>query len=534
MKLHRLISSVLAAVNVVYAAGRTNAVTLDIVNANLAPDGFTRSTVVANGTFPGPIIRAKKGDVLRVTIHNRLTDPGMRRSTSIDFDGIFFDTPQAYDEGTPFVTTCPVGPGGSYTYVLPLTNQTGTYWYHSQLSLQYADGLRGALIIYDDNDPHRLLYDVDDDSTIWFIADWWQRQSLDMLREYDTSDSTGTHFIPVADTGLFNGAGRFNGGPQTPYAVSRVTKGKRYRFRIINASARSDFTVSIDNHTMTVIAADGVETVPHNVNVMDVLAGQRYDVVVAANQPVGNYWINTILGGGNPARNLHLNVTLGRGILRYNGARNAEPTGPMTLGPEGAAARMLEEHDLRPLFPIPAPTPDFNFSFVTAKDETVFDRAVWLMNNISYISPTTPTLVKILDANANSDDDFGPQEHTFVLPANKVIQVEFPPSDEDELHPFHLHGNNFWVVKSNNSAEINTVNPIRRDVSGAGLGGSIFRFTTDRPGPWFFHCHIFWHMSAGLGAVFASGTDETRARVHPTTEWENLCATYNALPPDQQ
>jgi iron transport multicopper oxidase len=114
-------------------------------------------------------------------------------------------------------------------------------------------------------------------------ADWWHNKTINMLKLYDESDSTGTHFIPcetaslkhprvvlifffysVSDSGLFNGRGvsesfsgthrrlfidlqRFNGGPLTPYAVSQVTKGKRYRFRIINASARSDFTISVDN-----------------------------------------------------------------------------------------------------------------------------------------------------------------------------------------------------------------------------------------------------------------------------------------------
>lgn len=39
--------------------------------------------------------------------------------------------------------------------------QSGTYWYHSHLGNQYCDGLRGAFVIYDPQDPHRSLYDVD-------------------------------------------------------------------------------------------------------------------------------------------------------------------------------------------------------------------------------------------------------------------------------------------------------------------------------------------------------------------------------------
>ncbi|KAJ7464445.1 Cu-oxidase-domain-containing protein [Mycena latifolia] len=520
-------------------AKRFNDVTLDIINAPLAPDGFTRSTVSANGTFPGPLIRAMKGDTLRVTMNNKLTDPTMRRSTTLDFDGIFFDAPNNYNEGSPFVTTCPVGPNASYTYVLPLGEQTGSYWYHSQLSMQYADGLRGPLIIYDPHDPQAHLYDVDDETTIWFISDWWHNSTIPMLESYEA-----TQIIPVSDSGLFNGAGRYNTGPETEYSVSNVTPGKRYRMRLINASARSDFTVSIDNHTMTVIGTDGnisqfsvndglrdsigVATNPHTVNVIDMLAGQRYDVVVTADQPIGNYWINTILGGGSPRHNLNLNVTFGRGILRYDGADIAEPTGPMTLGPEDPIP--LNEWELTPLVPIPAPPFDIELTFLTSM---TVNKTQWNINNISYISPEVPTLLKILEG-AQSQADFNETENTFVLPANKVVQVTFPPSTEDELHPFHLHGNNFWVVKSNGSDITNEVNPIRRDVVGAGAGGTTVRFTTDKAGPWFFHCHIFWHMNAGLASVMAVGMNETRAVVHPTGAWDDLCDAYNALPAELQ
>ncbi|KAJ7083793.1 Cupredoxin [Mycena epipterygia] len=498
-------------------------VTLDIVNAVLAPDGFTRSTVTANGTFPGPVIRAMKGDTLRVTVNNKLTDPTMRRSTSMDFDGIFFDTANVFDEGTPFVTTCPLGPNASYTHVLPLGNQTGSYWYHSQLSLQYADGLRGALIIYDPEDPQADLYDVDDESTIWFLSDWWHNTTIPMLASYEA-----TQIIPVSDSGLFNGAGRWQGGPLTPYAVSTVTTGKRYRMRLINASARASFIVSIDNHNMIVIGTDGVATVPNTVNIITILAGQRYDIVVTANQPVGNYWINTILDGGNPAHNLNLNATLGRGILRYEGADIAEPTGPMTQGP--ADQIPLEEWTLTPLFPTPAPHADIYMTFVTSM---TVNKTQWNINNVSYLAPTIPTLVKILDG-ADSAGDFNVTENTFILPPNKVVQITFPPDPADELHPFHLHGNNFWVVKSNGSEIINEVNPIRRDVTGAALGGTILRFTTDKPGPWSFHCHIFWHLNAGLASIMAVGLNETRAQVHPTGAWDDLCDAYNALPAELQ
>jgi len=504
---------------------------INVVNSRLAPDGFQRSTVVANGQFPGPVITANKGDTLRVTVNNLLVDPTMRRSTSMDFDGVFLDTPNSFNEGSPGVTACPIGPGRSYTHTLPsVDNQAGTFWYHSQLSLQYADGLRGALIIYDPQDPLKQFYDVDNEDTIWTLADWWHNTTLPMLETY-----IATQIIPVASSGLFNGRGRFNGGPEVAYDVTPVTTGKRYRFRVINMSARSSFMISVDNHDLTVIETDGVGTQPLTGNKINILAGQRYSLVLTANQPVANYWINAVLAGGNPDRNPELNVLLGRGILRYAGAPNAEPTTPMTLGPDGDG---ILEGNLKSFDGIPAPEPDFNFTFITALEvnastSTGFNTK-WMINNSSYVTPDEITLSKVLNG-ASTAAAFNTSENTFVVPANVVIQVEFPATDEDELHPFHMHANNFWVVKSNSTAEINTLNPIRRDVSGAsGSGGTIVRFRTDRPGPWFFHCHIFWHFFAGLASVFVSGPPMIRQQTHPTPQWDALCPAYKALPPDLQ
>nr|AGO04563.1 laccase 8 [Lentinula edodes] len=508
------------------ASGATVPVTLDIINAVGAPDGFSRTMVTANGTYPGPLITANKGDTLVVTVNNKLTDDSMRMSTAMDFDGLFVDTANSFNEGSSFVTACPIAPNASYTYTIPLINdQTGTFWYHSQLSVQYVDGLRGALVVYDPEDPLADLYDVDDENTIWAVGDWWHNTSTSMLVTYVASG-----IVPVSDTGTFNGVGRFNGGPEVPFFVTNVVAGTRYRFRIINQSARNVFTMSVDSHNLTVIETDGTPTTPMTVNEIQMLAGQRYSVVLEANQPVDNYWINAPYTGGSPAVNLNQNATLARAILRYQGAPETDPTAPMSLGPAESELNALVEANLRPLVAQAAPEPDIN---ITLNLVVTAGRAQWNVNNVSYLPPSVPTLVKILDG-ANSASDFNVTENTFVLPANKTVQVIFPPSDDDEAHPFHLHGNNFWLVKSNTTDVVNTANPIRRDVAGVGAEGTIVRFSTNNPGPWFFHCHIFWHFQAGLATVMASGLDEIREQVHPTQAWDALCPAYDALPANLQ
>ncbi|KAJ4479348.1 Cu-oxidase-domain-containing protein [Lentinula aciculospora] len=521
------------------ASGATVPITLDIVNAVGAPDGFSRSMVTANGTYPGPLITANKGDTLVITVNNQLTDDTMRMSTALDFDGIFVATANSFNEGSSFVTACPIAPNASYTYTIPLiNNQTGTFWYHSQLSVQYVDGLRGSLVVYDPEDPLADLYDVDDETTIWAVGDWWHNTSTSMLVTYVASVELLTVsedlmvalrlvFFSFSITPFTDDYGTLQ---QVPFFVTNVVAGTRYRFRIINQSARNVFTMSVDSHNLTVIETDGTPTTPMTVNEIEMLAGQRYSVVLEANQPVDNYWINAPYTGGSPAVNLNQNATLARGILRYEGAADADPSAPMSLGPADAELNALVEANLRPLVAQAAPEPDIN---ITLNLVVTAGRAQWNVNNVSYLPPSVPTLLKILDG-ANSASDFDVTENTFVLPANKTVQVIFPPSDDDEAHPFHLHGNNFWLVKSNTTDVVNTANPIRRDVAGVGAEGTIVRFSTDNPGPWFFHCHIFWHFQAGLATVMASGLDEVREQVHPTNAWNALCPAYDALPANLQ
>jgi iron transport multicopper oxidase len=119
--------------------------TLNIANAYISPDGFYRSASLANGQFPGPLLSANKGDSMSVTVNNQLSDSRMRRSTSIHWHGIY-QTHNGYNDGPAFVTQCPIAPGNSYTYNVNIGQQTGTYWYHSHLSSQYVDGVRGPLV----------------------------------------------------------------------------------------------------------------------------------------------------------------------------------------------------------------------------------------------------------------------------------------------------------------------------------------------------------------------------------------------------
>lgn len=127
-------------------------------------------------------------------------------------------------DGVPWINQCPLVPGESYAYNFNTSGQTGTYWYHSHVSTQYCDGLRGPLVIYDPDDPHADLYDVDDESTIIALSDWYHDVSPTLFGPASDND---LHADPTPDATLINGKGRYSADPTADLTVVNVTKGQR-------------------------------------------------------------------------------------------------------------------------------------------------------------------------------------------------------------------------------------------------------------------------------------------------------------------
>ncbi|KIM58002.1 laccase [Scleroderma citrinum Foug A] len=488
---------------------------LEIVNKNIAPDGFTRSTVLAGGTFPGPLIQAHKGDDFRINVINQLSDTSMDTSTSVHWHGIFQHRTN-WADGASFVNQCPIPPNDSFLYSFTVPDQAGTFWYHSHLSAQYCDGLRGPLVIYDDDDPLADMYDVDDASTVIMLSDWYHKTSPQLYKAIP--------FTP--DATLINGLGRYSGGPLSPLAVINVEYGKRYRFRLIGASCDPWFNFTMDGHNMTIIEADGIEVEPVVVDSLPIFVGQRYSVVVTADQPVDNYWIRAFPDNGPQTFDGGLNSA----ILRYAGAPTNDPTteqGPYVLP--------FDEGALHPLSDAGAPgiaepgKADVNINFVTGFG-TVDEQ--FTMNGVTFVSPPLPVLLQILSG-ARHASQLLPNGSVYELPHNKVIEVSIPATELKPggalggPHPFHLHGHAFDVVRVAGSSTYNFVNPVRRDTVSTGLQANndnvTIRFVTNNPGPWFFHCHIDWHLHDGFAVVMAEATSETAAEEHPPDYWANQC-----------
>ncbi|KAI9057776.1 multicopper oxidase [Trametes sanguinea] len=487
---------------------------LVISDAVVNPDGTPRAAVVVNGAFPGPLISGKKGDHFQLNVINKLTNHTMLKTTSIHWHGLFQEHTN-WADGPAFVNQCPIASGHSFLYDFHVPDQAGTYWYHSHLSTQYCDGLRGPLVVYDPHDPQAHLYDVDNDDTVITLADW-----------YHVAAKLGPQFPRGANSTLINGLGRAATDSTSDLSVITVEHGKRYRFRLVSISCDPNHTFSIDGHNMTIIEVEGVNSKPLTVDSIQIFAAQRYSFVLNANQPVDNYWIRANPSGGTVGFEGGINSA----ILRYKGAPDAEPTN--TTAPTSVIP--LVETNLHPLKPMQVPGRSGVGNVDYAKTLNFnFNGTNFFINNATFTPPTVPVLLQILSG-AHNAQDLLPAGSVYTLPPHSAIEITMPATTlaPGSPHPFHLHGHVFAVVRSAGSTEYNYHDPIFRDVVSTGQPGDsvTIRFMTDNPGPWFLHCHIDFHLEAGFAIVFAEDVNEIKYANPVPPSWSELCPIYDKLP----
>nr|ACR19861.1 putative laccase 4 precursor [Agaricus bisporus var. bisporus] len=491
--------------------------TITIANKEIAPDGFKRPASLIDGAHPGPIITAQKGDRVKINVINELSDPNQMLGTTIHWHGMFQKGTNFMD-GTAGVTQCPIAPNNSFQYDFQVSG-AGTFWYHSHFGVQYCDGVRGAFIVYDPSDPLKSLYDVDDESTIITLSEWYHLLAVDVTA------------IELADSTLINGKGRYPSGDNTELAVVNVQQGQRYRLRLISISCDPNFTFSVDGHNLTVIEVEGIAVTPETVNSIRIYAGQRYSVVLDASQPIDNYWIRALPDSGHENLSSTFENGVNSAILRYGGAGKQEPTSM-----QQTQITPLIEANLHPSSAIEVPgeadpngaDETFNFTFGYDPDTSLFS-----VNNVVYNPPAVPVLLQILSGAKNAHDLL-PKGSVYTVERNKTVQINLPSGLIGGPHPFHLHGHNFHVVRSADTGEYNFDNPVVRDTVNAGDTEGDYvaiRFRTDNPGPWIFHCHIDFHMKNGLAVVFAEAPDDiAAANPNPPEEWDQLCPIWDSEP----
>lgn len=427
------------------------------------------------------------------------------------------------------MTECPIPPGGSKTYTFKAL-QYGTSWYHSHTSAQYGNGVYGTIQI---DGPASNNYDID--LGVFPIGDWYYK-TADELVVFTESNPP-----PASDNVLFNGT---NINPLNPsqgkYANVTLTKGKRHRLRLINTSVENNFQVSLVGHQFNIIATDLVPINSFTTDNIFMGIGQRYDVLIDASQAVDNYWFNvTMQQSGLCGTSVNPHPAA---IFRYQGAPQKNPTNP------GVAPIDAGCDDRTNFSPVVQRTADQAHLLVDAADPahqlTVNSTFIttpfkWFVNSSSIdVSWDKPVFQYILDGNTNY-----PRSENLVFADKKNEWAYWVVQNGGGLpHPMHLHGHDYLILgkgtgatfTSSMSSSLAFSNPARRDVTMLPSSGYIvIAFKTDNPGNWLFHCHIAWHVSAGLSADFMERRSEQVGLVSSSdlAEYKRNCAAWNAYNP---
>ncbi|KAL7272957.1 hypothetical protein RUND412_004209 [Rhizina undulata] len=496
---------------------------LEVQNGTAAPDGYERTVLTFNGSYPGPTLYADWGDLVRVHVTNALANNG----TSIHWHGIRQYGSNEQD-GVNGVTQCPIAPGDSLTYEWNAT-QYGTSWYHSHFSLQYAEGVAGAIIV---NGPASADYDVDLGSIM--LTDWYHNTAFSLW------DQAHTNPNPEAQNGLINGTNTYDCAGSTDSNCASngtrfettLTKGQKYRMRFINTAVDTMFKLGIDNHTFTVISADFVPIVPYDTTYLTIGIGQRYDVIVEANQTVDNYWFHAYIQTSCSSTNENtMNV---KGIIRYDGASTtADPTttDPMTGYVDSCADETLSS--LVPYVSKDVTSTSFDTSFDELDVDITLSNGIfnWRLNGTSLVIDWgTPTLLELMDGNS-----YPTAYNTVELPDGNTWVFFVIETALGVTHPIHLHGHDFYILSqgtgtfNSSTSDINFTNPMRRDVAMLPASGYlVIAFLTDNPGIWLMHCHIAWHVSEGLAIQFVERANDILDTITIGSSWNDTCTAWDS------
>ena len=248
------------------------------------------------------------------------------------------------NDGACSITQCPTAPGDSVTYEWRAT-QYGHTFYHAHYSLQAWDGVFGGIMI---NGPASANYD-EEAGLIW-LTDWDHRTADAM---YPAAETGGE---PEMQTGLFNNTNIWtldNGTVVGQRFETSLTPGNSYRLRVINSAMSTLFKFEIDNHNLTVIAADLVPVEPYTVETLAVGVAQRFDVILTLNQAdvATDFWMRAIpqiCASYDPL----INNTDIKGILHYGNSTGQPATSAFNYTSSCDDETQLHYSDLVPVVPV--------------------------------------------------------------------------------------------------------------------------------------------------------------------------------------
>jgi FtsP/CotA-like multicopper oxidase with cupredoxin domain len=507
--------------------------------------GKDKRAIAVNGQIPMPTLTFTEGDTAEIYVHNELNE-----TTSLHWHGLFLPNKE---DGVPYLTQMPIKPHTTHLYKFPII-QHGTHWYHSHSGLQEQIGMYGSFIMNKRKDDKTFRKGIDDLPTIPVVLSEWTNYNPKNVHRmlHNATDwfaiKKGTtqsyveaikqkHFktklknewkrmlaMDVSDVYydkfLMNGINE--------QQLSQFKRGDKVRLRISNGGASTYFWLTYAGGKITVVANDGNDVEPVEVDRLIIAVSETYDVIVTIPNDSTSYEflatsedrINSAslyIGNGikqltSPLPKLKYfeGMKMMNGMMKMNGDLDdmnmqmslnqmdmnvvmyPEITGEdkpkmsdMKMGSEQYNSNKLSDivtlnyamlkSPTNTSLPKDAPVKELRFELTGN-----MNRYVWSLDN-KVISETDKILIK-------------KGENVRIVIYNGSMM----------RHPMHLHGHDFRTLngQGNNA-------PLKNIIDIMPMETDTLEFNANVEGDWFFHCHILYHMMSGMGRVF---TYENQAR----------------------
>lgn len=498
--------------------------------------GNTAEKITINGTIPGPTLRFTEGQEAVIHVTNKLDE-----DTSVHWHGLIL--PGEMD-GVPGFNGFPgIKPGETFTYRFKI-RQDGTYWYHAHSMGQEQDGHYGSIVITPkgkdpvqaDRDYVVLISDFHDEdswdimSNLKMSSEYYQYARRTIGDFFDDAQERG--FDKAWDNALAWGEMRMlptdlsdvtgytfliNGKTPEQNWTGAFKPGERVRLRFINASAMSFYDVRIPGLKMQVVSADGQNVEPVPVDEFRFGVAETYDVIVTpkedkaytiAAEPVDRtgFALGTLapregMRGEMPQARERALLTMAdmgmnhdMGGMDHSKMNHDMPMNHSTMDHAAMGHTMPSDESMNKMAEASGwakagtPAGDKALSYAdlryygTQKDTRQpereilvrlggnMERYIWTINGKKYA-------------------DSGPINLNY----GERVRLKFI-NDTMMAHPMHLHG---MFVQLENGQPAEKLPNKHTVIVPPGQSYSVL-LTADEPGEWAFHCHLLFHMMAGM------------------------------------
>ncbi|WP_426478711.1 multicopper oxidase domain-containing protein [Chryseobacterium sp. CBSDS_008] len=512
--------------------------------------GKNRRAIAINGKLQAPTLYFTEGDTAEIYLHNML-----KENTGLHWHGVIL--PNEHD-GVPYLTTKPVKPGETHLYKFRIS-QNGTYWYHSHEALQEQIGMNGIMVFkkregepkteynaeipvllgdWSDDDPMQLARRLHMANTDWYavkknaVQSYWEAIKSGNLGTKALNEWKRMEAMDVSD--VYYDKFLINGSPSSDY--SNLKAGDKVRLRVANGGSSTYFWLNYGGGKIKVVGNDGNDVVPIEVDRLIVGVSETYDIEVTipdnksfefratAEDRIGH--ASLWLGSGEKVEAPNLpRLMLFEGMKMMNGmmemSGNMKPM-TMTMGNQmmdmnevmyqelSENQRKTTAKHINEMMGVKTKEDKkedhSQHAGMDMKDEKTIKRLSYniLKSPEKTILPTDSIreMKFTLEGNMNHylwtlDNKTVTETDKILIKKGEILRIKMY-NNSMMRHPMHLHGHDFRLINSKGE-----YSPLKNVVDIMPMETVTIEFAANQDGDWFFHCHILYHMMAGMGRIFS-------------------------------